>query len=423
VVTGTVISSTTFNTLTSDLATALSTTVCKDGQQAITANITMSGFKLTNLAAATAVADAPRTSQVQNSGFTYLTGTAGTNTITASATPTPAAYAAGQSFEFVPAVTNTGATTLNVSSLGAKNVFANGAACVGGELVASVPCRVFYDGTQFNIIGQNRILAGEPSNSLHAVPARDVLGWITGLTYANNSGDATNDIDIATGAAIDSTGAYVMRLASALTKRLDASWVVGTNQGGILSGSAANVDYNIWLIARSDTGVVDVGFETTANATPTLPTSYDKYRKIGWFKRVGGTIVAFHTYELEGGGLELSWDTPTLDVNLANTLTTSRRTDAVKVPLDFSVIALLSINMTDASSGFAAVVECPDHADVAVGSNSPEVGNVGSISTSAPMQTERWVRTSATGTIAARASLATVDTYQVSTFGFRWARR
>src|SRR5690242_16143720 len=56
------------------------------------------------------------------------------------------------------------------------------------------------------------------------------LGAISGLTYANNSGDATNDIDIAAGRCTDATGAHIMVLAATLTKRLDASWVVGTNQ-------------------------------------------------------------------------------------------------------------------------------------------------------------------------------------------------
>src|SRR5205807_2014771 len=81
--------------------------------------------------------------------------------------------------------------------------------------------------------------------------------------------------------------------------------------------------------------------------------------------RVGGTIVAFHTYETEGGGLEMNWDAPTLDVNLANTLTIARRTDAVKVPLNFSVMARLRILFNDAASGFSVVVACPDEADVA----------------------------------------------------------
>ena len=82
----------------------------------------------------------------------YCTSVSGTNTITATASPVPSALATGQIYAFIPANTNTGATTFNPSSLGAKNVFWNGAACVGGEIQASVPCQVLYDGTQLNIL-------------------------------------------------------------------------------------------------------------------------------------------------------------------------------------------------------------------------------------------------------------------------------
>jgi hypothetical protein len=244
---------------------------------------------------------------------------------------------------------------------------------------------------------------------------------ISGLTYANNAGDATNDIDIATGHAIDATGAKLLRLTSAITKRLDAAWAVGTNQGGLDTGAVGNSDYYMWLIMRSDTGVVDVLFSLSSTA-PTMPTSYDYKRLIGWFKRVGGTIVAFHTYETEGGGVELNWDSPTLDINLANTLTTARRTDAVKVPLNFSVIAHLNVNLTDASSSLSAWICCPDQTDLAPSESAAPISNANS-TTGKSFDGQLYIRTSSTGTIAARADLATVDNYRVATIGFKWARR
>lgn len=248
---------------------------------------------------------------------------------------------------------------------------------------------------------------------------------IAGFTYSNNVADATNDIDIAVGSCRDSTNAANIVLNSALTKRLDANWAVGTNQGGILSGAAANVDYNIWAIKRPDTGVVDIGLETTASVTPTLPANYTQYRLIGWFKRVGGTIVAFHTYELEGGGIEQLWDVPTLDVNLANTLTTTRRTDAVKVPLLFSVLAKLNVRLFDATTSQEAWIYNPDHTDAAPSGTVAPLANVESSSTAAVAGAsfDLEVRTSATGTIAARTTLATVDQYSIVTLSFKWARK
>lgn len=93
----------------------------------------------------------------------------GTNTITASATISAAGYRTQQAFVFIPANTNTGATTLNVNSLGAKNVFFNGAVCAGGEIKLNVPCLVVYDGTQFNIVGPTLSQDGSYTSTLTGV--------------------------------------------------------------------------------------------------------------------------------------------------------------------------------------------------------------------------------------------------------------
>jgi len=90
--------------------------------------------------------------------YAALSSVAGTNTITATGPANLTYVATNPVLWFIPAATNTGATTINITpsggaALGAKNIFANGAACVGGEIVSGVPCAIVYDGTQFNIIG------------------------------------------------------------------------------------------------------------------------------------------------------------------------------------------------------------------------------------------------------------------------------
>jgi hypothetical protein len=64
VVTGTTISSTTQNNTLSDIATALSNVICKDGQSTPTANIKLGGFKLTGLAAGSTNGDSVRYEQL-----------------------------------------------------------------------------------------------------------------------------------------------------------------------------------------------------------------------------------------------------------------------------------------------------------------------------------------------------------------------
>ena len=155
VVTGTVISSTAFNALTADLATGLTTALTKDGQTTPTANIPMGNFKITGLATGTAGTDAVNLSQLQNSTGTFLTAS-GTDTITGTVSPALSSYAVGQIFAFVAAATNTGATTINISSLGAKSITRLGStALIAGDLIINSVAFIIYDGTQFQLLNPN----------------------------------------------------------------------------------------------------------------------------------------------------------------------------------------------------------------------------------------------------------------------------
>jgi len=152
VVANTVISATTFNALTSDLANGLSTCITKDGQTTPTANIPMGGFKITNLATGTAATDAATVAQIQSNGAALVTVT-GTDTLTGTLTPALVAYVTGAVYYFVAPATNTGAVTLNIDTLGAKAVTRDGTtALVAGDIVSGEMVAVVYDGTRFQLI-------------------------------------------------------------------------------------------------------------------------------------------------------------------------------------------------------------------------------------------------------------------------------
>ena len=156
VVTGTVISSTAFNTLTADLATGLSTCITKDGQTTIAANLPMSGYKLTGLGNGSAATDSATVGQVQSGVASLIGSISGTDTITGSLSPPLTSYVAGQMFWFVAAGANTGAVTLNINSLGAKNVTKDGStALVADDIASGEVVIVIYDGTRFQIMGPN----------------------------------------------------------------------------------------------------------------------------------------------------------------------------------------------------------------------------------------------------------------------------
>jgi len=311
------------------------------------------------------------------------------------------------------AATNTSVTTTDAATLYIQNAPAPGT----NETITN-PWAIWVDN------GAVRFDGGiTASSSLHVGSL--LFGKpISGLIQSNAAGDPTNDITISAGETVSDDATLASRrlmvLASAITKRLDAAWAVGSDQGGLDSGSIGDSDYYIWLIQRADTGVVDVLFSLSSTA-PTMPTSYAFKRLIGWFKRVSASILTFTVHEISGGGIELNWGVPTLEVNLVNTLTTSRRTDAIKVPLNFSVQGHVRIT-TDDAAAHLELFNSTFESDTAPSATAPNLTttNLGA-GVLAPVTL--WIRTSATGTIAARATVATIDDYQVLTIGFMWGRR
>lgn len=122
--------------------------------------------------------------------------------------------------------------------------------------------------------------AGYPNVGPLVIDRPVLRGYIDGLTLSNGT-DADHDIDIATGIASDSTGAYWLALTSGLTKQIDATWAAGDNAGGLFSGSvAADTTYHVFLIRKDSDGSIDAGFDTSVTAS-NIPSGYTAYRRIG----------------------------------------------------------------------------------------------------------------------------------------------
>lgn len=152
VVSGTTISSTVQNNTMSDIATALTQSIASTGVTTPTANLPMGNFRHTGVGNATALSQYASATDVQNGSIVVLSSVAGTNTITATAPLSMAAYAAGQTFRFTAANTITGATTINLNGLGAKAITKLGTlALVPNDIVAGQVVQITYDGTQFQM--------------------------------------------------------------------------------------------------------------------------------------------------------------------------------------------------------------------------------------------------------------------------------
>lgn len=196
----------------------------------------------------------------------------------------------------------------------------------GGAILTTDQFVVARAGVNRSILG-DQVISGYPT------------GHLFGLTLSNNAVDPTNDIDIAVGNCRDDLDSIDMALASALTKRLDAAWAVGSGNGGLDAGAIANTTYHVFLIKRSDTGVVDALFSTSPTA-PTLPANYDYQRRIGSIIRSAAAILKFWQ-----DGDDFIWDVPINNVNQTNP-GTAAVTAQLSTPNGIRTKAIISIRMT-----------------------------------------------------------------------------
>ena len=143
---GQTISSAAVNSDLSDIATALTQSVSRDGQTTITANQPMAGFNHTGVGNASARNQYAALGQVQDGGAIWG-GTAGgtADALTLTLTPAITAYATGMVIEFLAgAAANTGAATVNVNGVGAKNLRRRdgSTALAAGNIPADASCTI-----------------------------------------------------------------------------------------------------------------------------------------------------------------------------------------------------------------------------------------------------------------------------------------
>lgn len=235
----------------------------------------------------------------------------------------PTSYTNGQRVRFRAAATNTGATVINVDSIGSKKLRnQSDSALAAGNIVAGTQYELTYN-TSFDS-GAGAFVLNVPSSITNTMP----LGYLSGAELSVNATDAVNDIDISAGAAKSSDNALDMVLGAALGKRIDAAWTAGGTVGATLGGFPTGITltnntwYRVFLIGKVD-GTVDAGFDTSAGAANLLAdaTGYTKYRQIGWVRRGVGTNIKF----FQNGDLFV-YDIPSNDFSAIATLTAQTHT-------------------------------------------------------------------------------------------------
>ena len=279
VVAGTDILDSTFNTLTADLATALSTCITRDGQSPATANLPMGSFKLTGLAAGTANGHSVRFEQLQT-GVNKLITVAGTgDVITGVMTPTYGAYTNGDMFTFIVGSTNTTNVTINIDGLGAKAITNGTTALTAGELTASRVVVVQYDGTQFQLLNSYLVTTGTGNLVRATSPTliTPALGTPTALVGTNITGTATAfNINGTVGATTPAAGTF--------TSLSDSGNLTFTGTGNRITGDMSNGTAANRLALQTSTANSTTSFALIPNGTGTNS-------NITWYGGTGGSDI------------------------------------------------------------------------------------------------------------------------------------
>jgi hypothetical protein len=179
------------------------------------------------------------------------------------------------------------------------------------------------------------------------------------ITIANNATDANNDIDFSAGNFILNNGAGQGLLATGLTKRLDATWVAGTNQGGLLSGTKAiNSTYHWFAIQKPD-GTIDIGAilgvaGTTPDPTSVLPSGYTTFSKNPIVSVItdgsGNIINAKYKYKLDGNYI-CKYNTAITEFFRTNTVVSSLQAISIPAGIQTQAYSSLVADISSISTG------------------------------------------------------------------------
>jgi len=254
-------------------------------------------------------------------------------------------YFTGMIIRFRAGNANSGASTVNVNSAGVKNLKkANGTDVATGDILTTRDVAFRYDGTNFI-----KVENVNPATSTTA----GILPIITGpIVFGINAIDPNNDVDFFANSFYFQDNSGFATLTSNLTKRLDANWVAGNNQGGLDTGTKQpNTPYYGYAIYNPTTLVADIIFSASPT-NPTLPSGFTKYRRIKsafFLTNASGNIRGF--FYLPDSGYYL-WSTP-ITVHFSQN-TSGSGTNDVSVPRIYGMVALVQVQgVNDAVNAYS----------------------------------------------------------------------
>lgn len=149
-----------------------------------------------------------------------------------------------------------------------------------------------------------RFAVANPVNSTDAINKQtmsraltNVLYYITGLVISKDTARPSDTILVSAGSCYDSTKQVVLELQNITSKQN--------------IGQGANATYHVYIIGNDTGSSIDI-LISNSSTTPTLPTGYTKFRRIGWFNTDGNkniSSISNYTNSINRTDI-LSWTMP-----------------------------------------------------------------------------------------------------------------
>jgi len=284
----------------------------------------------------------------------------------------PVAYFEGMAIRFRPDNINTGASTVNVTALGVKTILKpDGVTALSpGDIATDRDAEA-----RFDVTADAFFLMPGISDATKTGKGLAFLGDQR-ITLANNAVDLARDIDFSGGLFTfdDGTGEQIV---SALTKQLDAAFVIGNNQGGnVVDTFPGNIQAETWYhcfaINNPTTGGSDYMFDTSVTGA-NIPTGFTKKRRIGAIRTDtipnSRNIILFNQIGKRFYfGTRILETTTFVDTNaLTLTLTT---------PVGVETVALVLVKLVDDATS-DIIVTALDEVDLAPAQNNADVSVIG----------------------------------------------
>ncbi|KPH08847.1 hypothetical protein CO657_13625 [Rhizobium acidisoli] len=221
-----------------------------------------------------------------------------------------------------------------------------------------------------------------------------LLSGIEDLLLSNNSGNPNTHIDIGTGKA--RVGSVVVANLATLTKRINATWVAGSGNGGLDTGAvAANGTYFLYALRKVSDGSFEAVFSTSATiagVNVSLLAGYTIVKCIGVVLTNASSVIRpFIMYPRD----EYAFVGPIAEVT-NTTITTTSALLAITVPNGVRVKANLRFMFSSSATTASALFSDPAQGVLVAGGNN-EGGNVGTIQVASGFacgSDEIWTNTS-----------------------------